>query len=104
MGSSQLDFQITANVTTTEGQTDSTTQTLLLSPSTPSGLSTAKAVYAQLLGDLASYQSMPSFEYSYLMIPQFSGTSAPGPSPLLMHTQVSCVVCHVPANCCPCHF
>ena len=86
VGPSQLTFQITANVTTSTAGAKSTTQSLILSPSTPSGLSTNSTVYAQLLGDLASYNSMPSFEYSYLMIPQYPGE--PGTSCSL----ISC--CH----------
>ena len=76
LGPALLDFHITVNVTTTTpaaSQAGSTTETLTLSPSLASGLSSGSAVYAQLLGDLASYQSMPSLEYSYLMIPQWPG-------------------------------
>ncbi|KAK9799370.1 hypothetical protein WJX73_004741 [Symbiochloris irregularis] len=81
VGSSQMSFAITVNVSTitagANGQpSTTTTQAMVLSPSTPSGLSTGKLVYAQLLGDLAGYQTAPSFEYSYLMIPQYPGASA----------------------------
>ena len=73
VGVAQLDFEITVNVTTaTQGQA-TTTQSMVLSPTTPTALSTNSTVYAQLLGDLASYSAMPSFEYSYLMIPQYPG-------------------------------
>ena len=52
------------------------TQTQKLSPSTPAVVSSIQNFSAVLLGDLASYQSSPSFDYSILMIPSPPGRLA----------------------------
>lgn len=51
-------------------------EALTLSPSTPTAVSAAANVSAVLLGDLASYQSSPNFNYAILMIPSPSGQAS----------------------------
>lgn len=73
VGPSQMDFQISVSVTTASAGQKPTTQVLTLSPSTPTIVSANNTVSAKLLGDLAAYGTLPSFEYSYLMVPQNPG-------------------------------
>lgn len=72
MGSSQLQFQIAVQVSVSSSVTSST-ETLSLSPSTPTVLSSVGNVSAVLLGDLANYQAAPDFGYAILMIPSPAG-------------------------------
>jgi hypothetical protein len=72
LGDAQMQFQINVQVSVANALTNST-QTLVLSPSTPSVISAAGNVSAVLLGDLASYTSSPNFGYSILMIPSPAG-------------------------------
>jgi len=72
VGDAQMQFQINVQVSVGNALSNST-QTLNLSPSTPTALSSAGNVSAVLLGDLASYTSSPNFGYSILMIPSPAG-------------------------------
>lgn len=72
LGSAQMQFQIAVQVSALSAISNSS-QTLTLSPSTPTVISSIANFSAVLLGDLASYQSSPNFDYSVLMIPSPSG-------------------------------
>ena len=72
LGPAQMQFEIVVEVTTLSMGTN-TTQSLTITPSTPTALSEGYNVSAQLLGDLASYSASPDFEYSMLMIPSPTG-------------------------------
>ncbi|KAK9805195.1 hypothetical protein WJX72_005302 [[Myrmecia] bisecta] len=77
IGASQLDFTISVAVTTTStDHPDPVTETLTITPSTPFQLSSSGSISAKLLGDLATYTSMPVLSSSYLMIPHPAGVSA----------------------------
>lgn len=67
-----MQFEIAVQVQAA-GAASNSTQTLKLSPSTPSVISSVQNFSAVLLGDLASYQSSPNFDYSILMIPSPPG-------------------------------
>ena len=51
-------------------------QVLTLSPQETAVLSTGGTVKAALQGDLAGYSASPNFEYSILMIPDWTRTPA----------------------------
>lgn len=76
LGSSQLDFAITIQVTSTTSASSAATvtETLQLDPSDPYVLDNANLVSAQLLGDLLTYTALPVFTDTYLMIPSPTGT------------------------------
>ena len=78
LGQAQMQFEIAVQVQAA-GAASNSTQTLTLSPSTPSVVSSIQNFSAVLLGDLASYQSSPNFDYSILMIPSPPGRLAPIP-------------------------
>ena len=75
LGSSQLDFAIQIQVTSTTNASSATTvtETLQLDPSDPYVLDSANLVTAQLLGDLLTYTALPVFTDTYLMIPSPTG-------------------------------
>ena len=72
LGDAQVQFTITVEVTVS-GSGSNSTQYLSLTPSTPSVLSAAGNMSAQLLGDLASYAASPNFGFAILMIPSPTG-------------------------------
>ena len=74
LGDAQMQFTITVEVTVSGGGGNST-QYLSLTPSTPSVLSAAGNMSAQLLGDLASYSASPDFGFAILMIPSPTGAT-----------------------------
>ena len=75
LGSSQLDFAIQIQVTSTTNASSAATvtETLQLDPSDPYVLDDANLVSAQLLGDLLTYTALPVFTDTYLMIPSPTG-------------------------------
>lgn len=75
LGPSQLDFAITATVTSTKADGSALVETLILDPSTPYVLDDANLVSVQLLGDLLTYTALPVFTDTYLMVPSPTGTS-----------------------------
>ena len=66
----RLDFNIDISI---QSANTSVTQTLSLNPTQPFVANDAGTVAAKLLGDLATYQSMPDFSSYYLMIPSPAG-------------------------------
>ena len=62
-----------AAATALQAQGTAGAQVLTLGPTTPSALSQNGTVQAVLAGDFVSYAAAPTFEYSYLMIPQYNG-------------------------------
>lgn len=75
LGPSQLDFAITATVTSTKADGSALVETLTLDPSTPYVLDDANLVSVQLLGDLLTYTALPVFTDMYLMVPSPTGAS-----------------------------
>ena len=72
LGDAQMQFQITVQIDVSNTISNSS-QSISLSPSTPSVVSSIGNVSATLLGDLANYQASPNFGYSMLMIPTPAG-------------------------------
>lgn len=73
----RLDFNIDISI---QSANTSVTQTLSLNPTQPFVANDAGTVAAKLLGDLATYQSMPDFSSYYLMIPSPAGLHSSHPS------------------------
>lgn len=75
LGDAQMQFEITVQVDVI-GAAGNSSQQLSITPSMPTAVSSAANVSAVLLGDLASYQSSPNFNYAILMIPSPQGSPA----------------------------
>lgn len=66
MDPARLAFDIQVSI---QSANTSVTQILHLNPTQPFLVNDVGTVTAKLLGDLATYQSMPDFSSNYLMIP-----------------------------------
>ena len=64
-----MDFSIVANVSVTNG----TAQTVTLGPTQPVATSANNALSLSLLGDLATYTSLPAVTGQYLLVPSPNG-------------------------------
>ena len=64
-----LDFSIVANVTVTNGPA----QTVTLGPTQPVATSANNVLSLSLLGDLATYMSLPAVTGQYLLVPSPNG-------------------------------
>ncbi len=64
-----MDFSIVTNVTVANGAT----QTVTLGPTQPVATSANNVLSLSLLGDLASYTSLPAVTGEYLLVPSPNG-------------------------------